>query len=58
MGRRKRKKAAALAAESGAKPRKKKHRLRKLVVFSSIAGALAAWRQKQLGENERGAGPR
>ena len=52
MGRRKRRKEArALAAAEGGKPRKKR-RLRKLVVLGSVAGGIAAWRQRQLAENE------
>jgi hypothetical protein len=50
MGRRKRRKEAkALAAAS--RPRKKR-RLRKLLVLGSVAGGIAAWRQRQLTENE------
>jgi hypothetical protein len=52
MGRRKRRKEArALAAAEGGRPRKKR-RLRKLVVLGSLAGGVAAWRQRQLAENE------
>lgn len=61
MGRRKRRKeakAAAVAVEAAAKPKKKRRRLRKLVVFGSVAGGLAAWRQRQLAENEQKFGPR
>ena len=60
MGRRKRRKEAkaiVAAAKAEAKP-KKKRRLRKLLVFGSLAGGLAAWRQRQLAENEQKFGPR
>lgn len=52
MGRRKRRKEAALAAEGG-KPKKKRRRLRRLLFLGTIAGGIAAWRQRQLSENER-----
>jgi hypothetical protein len=53
MGRRKRRKEAArIAATEGGKPKKKRRRFRKLVMLGSLAGGLAAWRQKQLAENE------
>ncbi len=60
MGRRKRRKEAKAAAEAAdmvVKP-KKKRRLRKLVVLGSVFGGLAAWRQRQLAENEQKFGPR
>jgi chemotaxis response regulator CheB len=57
MGRRKRRKEAK-AAEVAEKPKKKRRRLRKLVVLGSLAGGLAAWRQRQLAENEAKFGPR
>jgi hypothetical protein len=54
MGRRKRRKEAALAAAAeGGAPKKKKRRLRKLVFLGTVAGGIAAWRQRQLAENER-----
>lgn len=51
MGRRKRRKEARALAAAEGKPRKKR-RLRKLLVLGSIAGGIAAWRQRQLAENE------
>jgi hypothetical protein len=54
MGRRKRRKEARAAAiEEGGAPKKKKRRLRKLVLIGSVAGGIAAWRQRQLAENEQ-----
>ncbi|MBA3654653.1 MAG: hypothetical protein H0W70_10720 [Actinobacteria bacterium] len=53
MGRRKRRKEAKTAAkEAGGTFKKKRHRLRKLMVLGSVAGGIAAWRQRQLAENE------
>jgi hypothetical protein len=55
MGRRKRRKEAAIAAAAGegGKPKKKRRRLRRLMFLGTIAGGIAAWRQRQLAENER-----
>jgi len=40
------------AAEAAPPKKKKKRRLRKLVLIGSVAGGIAAWRQRQLAENE------
>lgn len=53
MGRRKRRKEAALAAAIGGRPKKKRRRFRRLLFLGTIAGGIAAWRQRQLAENER-----
>jgi hypothetical protein len=37
--------------ETEGKPKKKKHRLRKLLLISAVGGAIAAFRNKRLADN-------
>ena len=52
MGRRKRRKEAKALAAAEGRPRRKRRRFRRLVVLGGLAGGIAAWRQRQLAENE------
>ncbi|MCU1463262.1 MAG: hypothetical protein JWO37_3337 [Acidimicrobiales bacterium] len=38
-------------AEAEGSPKKKKHRLRKLLLLSAVGGAIAAFRNKRLADN-------